>query len=86
MKMGDEHSSVVDVSENDDEGSTIGSRSNTSELVSQHGRDVGSYESHCLAGHLKIREDMIVEVMRHLDDTHEFVAIYCWRAIVTHDS
>jgi hypothetical protein len=48
-------------------------------------KDVGSYESHYLAGQLKAREDMIMATMRHLDDTHALVVEYCWRATVTQD-
>jgi hypothetical protein len=29
---------------------------------------------------------MIVEAMRHLDDTHAFVDNYFWRATIEHDS
>jgi hypothetical protein len=35
---------------------------------------------------LKVREDMIVEAMRHLNDTHAFMEGYFWRASVTHDN
>jgi hypothetical protein len=50
MHMGDDQSSAMDVGEYVDEGSTCDPRSSTSELVCQPGRDVGSYESHYLAG------------------------------------
>jgi hypothetical protein len=53
VHMGDEQSSAADVGEYDDEGSTFDPRSSTGESVCQHGRDVGSYESHYLAGQLE---------------------------------
>jgi hypothetical protein len=85
MHMGDYQSSATDVGDCVDKGSTCDPRRSISELVSQPGKDVGSYESHYLAGQLKAREDMIVVTMRHLDDTHALVAEYFWRATVTHD-
>jgi hypothetical protein len=84
--MGDYQSSASNVGEYDDEGSIFDPRNNTGELVCQHGRDVGSYESHYLEGKLKVREDMIVTTMRHLDDTHALVAENCWRATMAQDS
>jgi hypothetical protein len=35
---------------------------------------------------LRVREDMIMAAIRHIDDTHALVAEYCWRASMTHDS
>jgi hypothetical protein len=29
---------------------------------------------------------MIMETIRHIDDTHALVAEYCWRATMAHDS
>jgi hypothetical protein len=78
--MGDDQSSAMDVGEYDDEDSTFDLRSSSGESVCQHGRDVGSYESHYLAGQLKVSEDMIMTSMRHLDDTHALMADCCWRA------
>jgi hypothetical protein len=39
-----------------------------------------------LAGQLRVRDDMIVATIRHIDDTHALVAEYCWRAMMAHDS
>jgi hypothetical protein len=86
VHMGDDQSSATHVGEYVDEGSTFDPRSSTGESVCQHGRDVGSYESHYLVGQLKVRDDMTVVAMRHLDDTQALVAKYCWRVAVAHDN
>jgi hypothetical protein len=39
-----------------------------------------------LAGQLRVREDMIMATIRHIDDTQDLVAKYCWRATMAHDS
>jgi hypothetical protein len=39
-----------------------------------------------LAGQLRVREDMIMAAIRHIDDTHAMVAEYCWKATMARDS
>ena len=53
------------------------------EVAPQHDYD---QESRCLAGQLRVSEDMIMETTRHIDDTHALVVDCCWRASLTHDS
>jgi len=43
-------------------------------------------ESRHLAGQLRVREDMIMAAVRHIDDTHALVTEYFWRATMAHDS
>ena len=53
------------------------------EVAPQHDYD---QESRHLAGQLRVDEDMIMVAIRRIDDTHAFVADYCWRASMSHDS
>jgi hypothetical protein len=53
------------------------------EGVPQHDYD---QESHHLAAHLGVGEAMIREATRHIDDMHEVMADYGWRASVAHGS
>jgi hypothetical protein len=53
------------------------------EVVPQHDYD---QESHHLAGQLRVSEAMIMATTRRIDDMHELMADYCWRASVAHGS
>jgi hypothetical protein len=81
-----EQSSTTGLGECTDEDSTVDLSNMSYEVALQHDRGVDSHESQHLAGQLKVREDMIMATMRHLDDTHTLVTGYCWRAMVTQDS
>jgi hypothetical protein len=39
-----------------------------------------------LVGQLRVREDMIMATIRHIDDTYTMVAEYCWKAMMAQDS
>ena len=43
-------------------------------------------ESRYLARQLTVSEDMIMAPTRRIDDTHAFLADYCWRESMAHDS
>jgi hypothetical protein len=81
-----EQSGTTDVGaySNEDSEDDLGSKSH--EVALQHDVDVCSCESHHLTGQLNVRKDMIVEAMRHLDDTHTLVVDFCWRATMAQDS
>jgi len=63
--------------------STVDISSASHEVALQQG---SVQESRHLARQLKVREDMIMAAIRHIDDTHALVAEYCWRATMAHDS
>jgi hypothetical protein len=69
-----------------DEDSIVDLGSRSHKVALQHDVDVCSCESHHLTGQLKVREDMIVAAMRHLDDTHTMMDDFCWRATMAQDS
>jgi len=75
-----EQHSALDLEECFDEGSTvdISSKSHEATLLQS-----SIPESQHLVGQLRVREDMIVAAMRHIDDTQALVAEYCWRATMT---
>jgi hypothetical protein len=52
-------------------------------MAPQHDHD---QESHHLASHLRVSEDMIMAATRRSDDMHALMVDYCWRASVTHGS
>jgi hypothetical protein len=66
-----------------DEDSTIDISSGIQEVVLQQGN---VQESRQLAGQLRVKEDMIMAAIRHIDDTHMLVVEYCWRATMSQDS
>jgi hypothetical protein len=63
--------------------STVDISSGSHEVAPQQDSD---QESRHLAGQLRVREDMIMAAIRHIDDTHALVEEYCWRATMAHDS
>jgi hypothetical protein len=63
--------------------STVDISSGSHEVAPQQDSD---QESRHLTGQLRVREDMIMAAIRHIDDTHALVAEYCWRASMAHDS
>jgi hypothetical protein len=66
-----------------DDDSTIDLSSGSHEVAPQQD---SAQESRHLAGQLRIRKDMIMEAIKHIDDTHALVAEYCWRATMARDS
>jgi hypothetical protein len=67
----------------DDEDSMVDISSGIHEVVLQQD---SVQESQHLVGQMRVREDMIVENLRHIDDTHMLVVEYFWRAMMEHDS
>jgi hypothetical protein len=58
---------TTNVGEYSDVDSTIDLGSRSHEVALQHDVDVCACESHNLTGQLKVRKDMIVAALRHLD-------------------
>jgi hypothetical protein len=63
--------------------SSVDTSSEGHEVAPQHDCD---QESRCLAGQLRVSEDMIMAATRCTDDTHALVVDCCWRASMAHDS
>jgi hypothetical protein len=76
---------TTDVGGYSDEDSTVNLGSRSHEVALQHDMDVCLCESHHLTGQLKVREDIIVAAMRHLDDTHTLAVDSCWTATMVQD-
>jgi hypothetical protein len=75
--------SALSLEECVDGDSTVDISSGSHEVAPQQDID---QESRHLTRQLRVREDMIMTTIRHIDDTHALVAEYCWRASMAHGS